>query len=402
MARIPEYVHVTDTSAGRRYEVRVEVGGGDGARRQVRRRFRTLREATEYHTGITADRARGTHVAPNVLTVQGAVDAWLAGQRIRPKTLSAYVTSLRPVVDALGDRPVQTITKADIEAVVAALRAGKSKTGTWNAPEKLLANAKKVRDPWAPASINPMLARLRTIWADLVAQGIVARNVATLVKPIPTEKPAMRTLDAAQVAQLLAATTDDPLHIAWQLAVHGLRRGEILALAWGAVDLDAATLAVTEARLATAGGSSTGAPKTPSSIRTLPIPETLADALRREQQRQGRLQTLLGTRWPASGLVVVDDLGQPPYPDTLTHAWRRALAAAGLPHVRLHDARHSCATLMHLAGVPATVIAAWLGHTDARFTLATYTHAGGDALSDAAATLGGVLGGGGDDTAETE
>ncbi|WP_338121677.1 tyrosine-type recombinase/integrase [Mycobacteroides franklinii] len=97
---------------------------------------------------------------------------------------------------------------------------------------------------------------------------------------------------------------------------------------------------------------------------------------------------LLGSKWTNTGLLVVDELGNPPHPDTVTAAWRRALANAGLPHVRLHDARHSCATLMHLNRVPVVVIAAWLGHKDPGFTLRTYAHSTNDALAEAAAMLG--------------
>ncbi len=365
----------------------------DGTRFQHKRRFATVEAAVKWRTTLVSQVSHGTHIAPATLTVRQAVEAWLAAQRIRPKTLSAYTTSLRPVVDTLGHRPVQSITKGDIETVVVALRTGTSRMGDWNAAAKLPKSAKQVRAAWSPASINPMLARLRSIWADLVAQGLVARNIAALVKPLPTSRPELVTLSAEQVAALLAATAADPLHIAWQLACHGLRRGELAALRWGDIDLDAKTLRITAARLATAGGPTTGAPKTASSIRTLPLPPDLAAALRAERKRQAQLRLQLGSRWPDSGLVVVDDLGCPPHPDTLTHAWCKALTAAKLPHVRLHDARHSCATLMHLNGVPAAVIAAWLGHTDARFTLAVYAHATDDALTAAAATLGGVVGG---------
>lgn len=389
MARIPDYVKVIDLPSGRRYEVRPEVTGADGKRRQKRKRFKTLKEAVDHYTAIAGDRGRGIHVAPSELTVQEAADSWLLGQRIRSKTMSAYVTSLRPIVDHLGNRPVQSITKDDIEAVVQAVRTGTSKMGTWNAPTKLKKSAKKMRSKWAATSINPMLARTRAIFDDLVNQGIVVRNVAVLVKSLPVEKAEMHTLDGDQVTALLEATADDPFAIAWLLAVYGLRRGEILAVDIDKdINLDANTIRVDESRIAVSGGSVTGATKTVTSTRTLPMPEDLARAVRRERKRHAKLKLLLGSKWTDTGLLVVDELGNPPHPDTLTAAWRRALANAGLPHVRLHDARHSCATLMHLNRVPVVVIAAWLGHQDPGFTLRTYAHSTNDALAEAAAMLG--------------
>lgn len=390
MAKIPEFVTPIDLPSGRRYEVRVEVTG-TGKRQQKRKRFKTLKEAVDFHQGTGADRSRGVHVAPSELTVQQAVDSWLLGQRIRPKTRSAYVTSLRPIVDHLGSRPVQSITKDDIESVVQALRAGTSRMGTWNAPTKLKKSAKNVRSPWAASSINPMLARTRSIFDDLVNQGVVVRNVAALVKPLATDtEKTMNTLNAEQVTQLLAVTDSHCYGIAWRLAVLGLRRGEILALSWDAIDFDTGALSVTAARLATAGGATTGAPKTKTSVRTLPMPEDLTAALRRVRKRQLESKLKLGSKWTDSAYVIVDELGVAPYPDTLTAAWRKALAAASLPHVRLHDARHSCATLMHLNGVPTVVIAAWLGHQDPGFTLRTYAHSNHDALAAAAAMLGSI------------
>ncbi|KAF0967240.1 site-specific integrase [Gordonia sp. YY1] len=390
MARRPDWVKVVETSAGRRYEVRVHGQRPDGSRFQHKKRFDTVEAAVKWRSTVVSELGHGTHVAPSEITVRQAVDSWLIGQRIRPKTVSAYITSLRPLVDALGDRPVQQVTKADIEKVVTALRDGTSRMGTWHAPEKLIKNKKQVRAPWAPASINPMLARARSIFDDLMAQGIVVRNPAALVKSLPTEKSTMHTLSAEQVTALLKATAGDAFGIAWQLAVYGLRRGEILALDWDSIDFDKGTVSISAARLAVSGGSVTGATKTKTSTRTLPMPDDLARALRAERKRQRELRLALGSKWQDSGLVVVDEFGSPPHPDTLTKAWKSALSDAGLPHVRLHDARHSCATLMHMRGVPVVVIAAWLGHQDAGFTLRTYAHSTNDALADAAAVLNSI------------
>jgi integrase len=75
----------------------------------------------------------------------------------------------------------------------------------------------------------------------------------------------------------------------------------------------------------------------------------------------------------------------------LTFRWGKLLGELGIKPVRLHDARHSCATLMHLRNVPIAVIAAWLGHASAAFTMSRYTHSQDQALKDAASSFGRVV-----------
>jgi integrase len=74
-----------------------------------------------------------------------------------------------------------------------------------------------------------------------------------------------------------------------------------------------------------------------------------------------------------------------------TRHWREAVKAAGIRHIKLHAARHTCATLMHLQGVPVAVIAAWIGHKDASLTMKLYTHSQDEALKAAGATLDRVV-----------
>ncbi|GAB4913146.1 site-specific integrase [Mycobacterium avium subsp. hominissuis] len=391
MAKIPDYVKVIDLDSGRRYEVRPEVTGPDGKRKQQRKRFKTLKEATDFYTRIASDRSRGVHVAPSELTVEAAVDAWLAAQRVRTKTMTGYITALRPLVDHLGGKAVQAVTKADIEKVVAALRGGTSQMGTWNAPEKI--KGKQVRAAWGPSGTNHFIRRTRAVFDDLVQQGVLGRNPAALVQPVPMARAELNTLTAAQAERLLAATRNDVFAVAWRLALMGLRRGEILGLSWDSVDLDAGLLTVRANRAPVPGGVEVGSPKTAAGLRTLPMPAELTVAMKqaRKQQRERRLA--LGSKWVESGLVVVGEDGAPPHPDTLSHVWAETIAAHKLPAVRLHDARHTCATLMHQDGVPLAVISAWLGHTNAAFTLATYGHSSDDSLAAAAQRLDALTGG---------
>jgi integrase len=89
--------------------------------------------------------------------------------------------------------------------------------------------------------------------------------------------------------------------------------------------------------------------------------------------------------------VVCNEAGQPYSPGVLSRYWREAVESAGLRHIKLHAARHTCATLMHLQGVPVAVIAAWIGHKDASLTMRLYAHSQFAALQDAGASLDRVV-----------
>jgi integrase len=132
-----------------------------------------------------------------------------------------------------------------------------------------------------------------------------------------------------------------------------------------------------------------GEPKTETGKRTLPLTPDLARVLGRAKRRQAAERLEAGTACEGSGYVVCDQLGGPLHPETVSDYWDQLVAAAGVRRIRLHDARHTCGTLMHLQGV---LIAAWLGHTDGSFTMRTYVHSQSDALRAAAQTLGSVTG----------
>jgi len=84
---------------------------------------------------------------------------------------------------------------------------------------------------------------------------------------------------------------------------------------------------------------------------------------------------------------VSDAVGRPFHPDTVSDYWRRLCTNSKVSDIRLHDARHTCGTLLHLQGVPIAVISAWLGHSDNAFTMRTYVHSQNHALLGAADTL---------------
>ena len=109
------------------------------------------------------------------------------------------------------------------------------------------------------------------------------------------------------------------------------------------------------------------------------------------KKRQAEERLAFGPGYGSGEYVACDETGQPYHPNLLTFRWEKMLDALGIERVRLHDARHSCATLMHLRGVPIAVIAAWLGHASAAFTMSVYAHSQDDALQAAASSFGRVV-----------
>lgn len=178
----------------------------------------------------------------------------------------------------------------------------------------------------------------------------------------------------------------------WYLALAGLRRGEIAGLRWEDIDLGAGTVSIKRNRVqAGAGNVVENEPKTLSSRRVLPLDDGLVAVLRRASARYAQERLALGAAHRDSGYLAVNEAGEPYTPDGLTRMWAKLAKAAGVRPIRLHDARHSCGTVLHLRGVPLAVIAKWLGHADAATTARIYAHSQDEALLLAGKTLGTVV-----------
>lgn len=244
---------------------------------------------------------------------------------------------------------------------------------------------------WGARSVNLMVTVIRTVLESAMRQGMVHRNVAALVDRLPSTQQEMDTFTAAEVVTVLAAAEGDRNGHAWHLALSGLRRGELSGLRWSDIDFGGETLTIANTRVSIDGRVDEKAPKTPRSQRTLPLTLGLIEVLRRAQRRQLEERLAFGPEYTQSGYVVVDEAGRPYHPETISDYWDRLLAGANVRRIRLHDARHTCGTLMHLQGVPVAVISAWLGHADAAFTMRTYVHSQDDALVAAAAVLGDLM-----------
>jgi integrase len=358
-----------------RYQLTVDTGIVDDKRKQLRRRYRTEKEARAALAEIQGQVAGGTYVQPSTLTIEQACAGWLRSRhKIRPTTAAGYEFVLQPVQSELGALAVQDLTRRHIDDLIVKLRSG-----------ELVRPGGKARKAWSPRSCNYMLGALSQVLAQLVAEGRLTRNVAALVDRVPGKAKKLQTFTPDQVRSVLRGIAEDRNRHAWHLALAGLRRGEIAGQRWTDVDLEKRTLRIGTTRVDVGGRAlDQDEPKTANAGRVLPSPEALLAELTAAKSRQAAEKLVLGEAYADLGFVVCNEAGEPYHPSTLSTLWQAAIRDLDVPQIRLHDARHTCATLMHLQGVPIVLVAAWLGHADVSFTMRTYVHAQPEALELAA------------------
>jgi integrase len=221
----------------------------------------------------------------------------------------------------------------------------------------------------------------------------VARNVCALVDAPSVEREEVRPLSADEARRVLEEANGRRNAARWSVALAlGLRQGEALGLPWDAVDLDVGTLTVRQALQRQPGaGLVIVQPKSRAGRRTVALPGPLREALRTHRTAQLAERMTADSMWQDNGLVFCQVDGRPVDPRSDHRAWRTLLADAGVRQARLHDARHTAATLLLQQGVPARVAMEILGHSQISLTLGTYSHVVPEVAEDAARRMGQAL-----------
>ena len=245
----------------------------------------------------------------------------------------------------------------------------------------------------SPATVllnHRILSRALTV---AMQRGRVARNVATLVDAPSVAREEVQPLTAAEARALLQAAGDLPNGARWSVDLAlGLRQGEALGLLWDAVDLDAGTLTVRRALQRQAGkGLVLVEPKSRAGRRTIKLPDALREALRSHRAWQAERRLAAGNVWENGGYVFCQPNGRPIDARRDWLNWKALLQSAGVRDARLHDARHTAATLLLQQGVPARVAMQVLGHSQISLTLGTYSHVVPELAQDAADRIGEAL-----------
>jgi integrase len=347
---------------------------------------KTRKEAADKLASALRDHARGGFVAPHKRTFGEWLDTWLwdyKKPRLRPITFDSYEMLVRRhLKPSLGHLPLQDMRPDHLQRF-------------YNNMAKNNFSARTIR--YCHTIVHGALAQAER-------HQLVVRNVSKLTERPGETRKEMRTLTQAQVSgTLLPALANDRMFAAILLACGtGLRRGELLALRWQDVDLDAGLLHVrrTLVRVRNYDGGARKTrlafhePKTAHSRRTIPLPEGCLVALRHHKARQAEERLLLGGAYHDEGLVFCLADGKPLDPRNFARSFAHMLTSAGLPQMRVHDLRHTFATLMLELGESPKTVQAMLGHSRVAITLDIYTHVSLELEKRAAARLNAVLLGG--------
>ncbi|HTT92841.1 MAG TPA: tyrosine-type recombinase/integrase [Acidimicrobiales bacterium] len=321
------------------------------------------------------------------LTVAAYLDRWSAtlDGRVRPNTADQYRFTMRcHLKPALGARTLAKLTPGELDALWAA----------------------KLAAGFRPNTVRLMRATLRRALHDGERDGLVVRNVAALSTPPRVEPPDGRTLTVEQTRTLLSAVRGDRLEAAYLLVLaFGLRRAELLGLAWADLDDTACLLDVRQqvtvrkpppasdgARVGR-GAIELSALKTGSKgRRTLELTPEILKALEEQHLRQEGERARAGALWQKSGLIFTTPVGTPIEPSSFSHAFSRVAERAGLGRWHVHEARHTAASLMLAMGTKLEVVSRVLGHSSVTVTADVYSHLlGGEKRAAAAAMMAALL-----------
>ncbi|MFF4744020.1 tyrosine-type recombinase/integrase [Streptomyces sp. NPDC001268] len=233
---------------------------------------------------------------------------------------------------------------------------------------------------------------LRTALTAACREELVTRNVATLVEPPSVDTREMSPWSLDETLDFLGAARKDPLYAAFVLAIAlGFRRGEIVGLRWENLDLDKREIRVRTQRQRVRGEAYEDDPKGRRRKQTLPLPAICVAPLRWQRMRQAAQRDRAGADWKETGYVFTTRTGQPIEPRNLYRSFTRVADSAGLRVIRLHDARHGCATLLTAAGVAPRVVMEILGHSQIAVTMNVYAHVVQDTQREAVSHMDRLL-----------
>ena len=307
------------------------------------------------------------------MTLSDWIEQWLtsyAEPTLRESTVCGYRSDVRHhIKPALGSKRLRSITQRDVQKFYNAM--GKKTYKASDGSERCLADA----------TVRGVHMLLHEIMEAAVRSRLIVQNPTDGTVIPKLNRLPMKILNEEQLDRFMEAIRAEPLwyDFFYTEITTGLRRGEICGLKWCDLDEESGTLKICRSIHSVPGGAlEVGNPKTEKGTRTILLPPSTLHVLKE------RRKTAL-TEWIFPSLL---ELEKPTAPSAAYHRLKVILKDAGLPDIRFHDLRHTFATHAMRSGVDAKTLSGILGHTNASFTLDTYTHVTTDMQKNASIIVG--------------
>jgi integrase len=336
---------------------------------------KTRKEVAEKLAKAVADRDGGLVFDAGKMTLGEYLDGWLSDSvrgTVRVSTYERHEQIVRlHIKPSLGRVGLKKLTPAHVRGL----------------------HREKLDAGLAPATVRKIHSTLHKALHQAVSNGMVPRNAADVKAPQPTPEE-MRPLSEDEALALLEAARGERFEALYVLAITtGLRRGELLGLRWDAVDLDRGTLRVGRALVREGGRHVVGETKTRRGRRQINLTPRTINALRGHRKKQLEEKLRRAGLYQDEGLVFASGVGTPVNPENLVkRSFKPLLEKAGLPEIRFHDLRHTCATLLLGRGVHSKFVQELLGHATIAMTMDTYSHYLPSMGDQASGAMGNALG----------
>lgn len=350
------------------------------------------------------EQARRGPVVPVSPKLRDFLEQWLT-ETVRPglspATASNYeMFSRLYIVPDLGDRKLEKLSFRDVQTWVNELRVRcqccfQGKDAARPEPQ-CCARGQCCHEVASEWTVHQAWRVLRGALTQAMREELVFRNVAALVRvPVPRAKrSAVWSVEDARRFLESARDAGDAMYAAYVLLlVLGLRRGEVLGLAWEDVDLEGGEAFIAWQVQRVDGQLLRRRTKTPSSDAPLPLPDIAVRALERHLAEGERRRVAAGDMWGDCGLVFTTRLGDPLDPRNFHTAFKTRAGKAGVPIIPVHATRRTCASLLVALGVHPRVAMAVLRHSRISMTMEVYSQVSSQATREALRQLGGRLGG---------
>jgi len=298
-------------------------------------------------------------VGVHSVTVGEYLETWLTGKHaLKPKTVELYRTLTdNYLVPHLGDIKLLELRAQHLDRMYAAITVGKSGR------------------PLSPSTIRRVHGVLRSALTTAVKRRLIPYSPAEHIELAPENPRRPKPWTIAQCQAFLAGSADDRLAPLYELILAtGLRRGEALGLRWEDVDLHGAALYVIQQIVEVRGQPVVGTPKTKHGTRVVSLDTVTVATLRRHRAVQDLERIAWGPAWNEAGLVFTREDGRGLRPQYATKHFAALAGQLGLPVIRVHDLRHTHASVALAAGVDLKVVSDRLGHSQISITADLYTH----------------------------